>query len=228
MIRLSTLSICVGFVLLSLISAPASAGFAVKFIVGGWIGPTEQDRWCAQLDSDPALEFVVLHLGSRNVSIYDGATGAIEFQAAFDADYPKDGSCTILDVDGDGLLEVLVRATWPDTPASQTMAIDTDAVISVSDLPTPAGHLGQNAPNPFNPTTEIRFALPNTAVADLRIYDAAGRLVRTLAGGSFDAGDHAVRWDGRGEGGEDLAAGIYYYELTTAAGKQSKKAVLLK
>lgn len=86
----------------------------------------------------------------------------------------------------------------------------------------------QNAPNPFNPLTEIRFALGTPGPADLRIYDSSGRLVRTLVEGQQHAGEHVVTWDGRNDNGGALPSGVYYYELSTTQGKESRKALLLK
>lgn len=216
--------------ILCLISSPTLADYSVKFTVFGSIGPTHQDRWCAQLDSDPALEFVVVHTHTAGaLSIFDGSSGATEFSASFQTqEEPTSSGCTILDVDGDGLLEVLVRATFQSD--SQTLVIDTDGPVSVSEVApaAPSAVLGQNAPNPFNPATNITFELPQAGAVDLRIYNTTGQLVKTLAKGPFDAGTHVVRWDGRDDEGGALSSGVYYYEIVTASGRQSKKAVLLK
>ncbi len=86
----------------------------------------------------------------------------------------------------------------------------------------------QNTPNPFNPLTEIRFALGSAGPADLRIYDSSGRSVRVLVEGQLPAGEHVVTWDGRTDNGEALPSGVYYYELRTKQGRESRKALLLK
>ena len=105
------------------------------------------------------------------------------------------------------------------------------AVTGVSNDDVFAGRpfvLGQNAPNPFNPTTTIGFALATEAVVDLSVYDITGRRVATLASGSFPAGDHAVVWDGRDESGRETASGIYFYRLTAGETHERRKMVLLK
>ncbi len=57
-------------------------------------------------------------------------------------------------------------------------------------------------PNPFNPSTTLRFLLPEATMVSLRIYDVSGQLVRTLVEGDFAPGEHAAVWDGRnGRGG---------------------------
>ena len=66
------------------------------------------------------------------------------------------------------------------------------------------------APNPFNPATYLRFAIAKDSVVDLRIFDTAGRLVRTLAvGTSYAAGEHSLRWNGLDDRGLALGSGVY-------------------
>jgi len=88
--------------------------------------------------------------------------------------------------------------------------------------------LAQNAPNPFNPSTEIRFTLAERGPVTLRIFDAAGRLVRTLVDGDLPADTHAVRWDGRADDGARAAAGVYLYRLETAAETRARSMVMVK
>jgi hypothetical protein len=88
--------------------------------------------------------------------------------------------------------------------------------------------LEQNVPNPFNPVTAIRFALPAESEVRLDVFDVAGRLVRTLAGGRLAAGEHAITWDGRDERGRRVASGIYLYRLATPAERAERKMVLLQ
>lgn len=96
--------------------------------------------------------------------------------------------------------------------------------------PPPASFgLHQNFPNPFNPSTEIRFSLAETAGVNLRIYDLEGRLVRHLVPGTrFDAGHHAVVWDGTDRRGHPASSGIYFYRLKTEDFSDSRKMMLLK
>lgn len=86
----------------------------------------------------------------------------------------------------------------------------------------------QNTPNPFNPETRIEYALAASGDVDLRVFDTTGRLVRTLAEGRREAGEHSVVWDGANEQGEPLPSGVYYYQLSTEQGRESRKAVMLR
>jgi hypothetical protein len=74
-------------------------------------------------------------------------------------------------------------------------------------LPT-TFNLAQNFPNPFNPTTTIRFETPAASHVKLAVYNLAGELVRTLVDGEIAAGYHQVNFDASG-----LASGIYFYRL---------------
>ncbi len=88
--------------------------------------------------------------------------------------------------------------------------------------------LAQNAPNPFGPRTMIRFSVPREGPVSLKVFNVGGRLVRTLVDERMPAGPHAVRWDGRDEGGRALASGVYFYRLDDGDRAQTRKSVLLR
>jgi len=88
--------------------------------------------------------------------------------------------------------------------------------------------LEQNFPNPFNPTTTIRFALPAMGTARLTVYDILGRQVRTLLNGEVGAGFHSVVWDGRNDLGRQVATGMYIYRIEAGSFISTKKMMLLK
>ncbi len=83
--------------------------------------------------------------------------------------------------------------------------------------------LEQNFPNPFNPSTVIRFQLPANSHVTLKVFDALGRQVATLVDGKMAAGYHAIPFKP-----DALASGIYFYQLTTGQFSQVRKAILLK
>jgi hypothetical protein len=83
-------------------------------------------------------------------------------------------------------------------------------------------------PNPFNPSTEIRFDLEARARVELAIFDLAGRKVNTLLRETRPAGEHAVTWDGRDDRGRRVASGTYLYQLRTGNYVETKRMVLLK
>jgi len=92
--------------------------------------------------------------------------------------------------------------------------------------------LEQNYPNPFNPATTIRFFIPSRSSGDSRvricIYDALGRLVRTLADRDYAPGTHSLVWDGRDDAGIALPSGTYFCVLTRGGLQRSITMTLLK
>ena len=88
--------------------------------------------------------------------------------------------------------------------------------------------LRQNAPNPARPLTTIQFRLSNPGDALLRIYDGAGRRVRTLHEGILASGFHTMRWDGNDDLGRPAASGVYFYKLKAGPFEQSRRMILLR
>jgi len=102
------------------------------------------------------------------------------------------------------------------------------AVSQRGDIRPEVPQLDQNYPNPFNPTTVIQFGLPAAVKARLRVYNVAGRLVRTLVDGTLDAGSHRIAWDGTDDRGVPVASGVYFYRLETDVGNIARKMILLR
>lgn len=89
--------------------------------------------------------------------------------------------------------------------------------------------LHANQPNPFNPTTAIRYELPTASAVQLVVYDAIGRPVRVLVDGVVQqAGSHVVHWDGRGADGHEVASGVYFYRLEAGAHAETRRALLIR
>jgi len=85
------------------------------------------------------------------------------------------------------------------------------------------------APNPFNPSTTIRFGLPQADNVNLRIYDASSRVIRTLIDNRvYEAGQHEIHWDGRSNQGRVVAAGIYFCQLQSGTNQATTRMTLLK
>lgn len=84
------------------------------------------------------------------------------------------------------------------------------------------------SPNPFNPVTEIAYGLPEGGRVALRVYSAAGRLVRVLVDGEREAGYHAAVWDGRDDRGDAVASGVYFCRMEADRFEHAVKMVLLK
>jgi choice-of-anchor B domain-containing protein len=93
---------------------------------------------------------------------------------------------------------------------------------------TPANRLHANVPNPFNPSTRIAFELASPGPARLAVFDARGRLVRSLARGWLAAGAHERVWDGRDESGHAVASGVYLYRLDAPGFEAARRMLLVK
>jgi len=89
--------------------------------------------------------------------------------------------------------------------------------------------LFNNYPNPFNPTTTIRFELPHPAQVSLKIYNIQGKLVRSLLTDQFKTnGSHSVVWDGKNEQEVEVGSGEYFYRVETDEFCDVKKMLLVR
>jgi hypothetical protein len=86
----------------------------------------------------------------------------------------------------------------------------------------------QNRPNPFNPTTWIRFSLARSGHTVLKIYDISGRCVRTLVDRRMEPGFHAATWDGKNDEGDPVGSGVYWSQLRTESYVSNRKMIVLK
>jgi hypothetical protein len=88
--------------------------------------------------------------------------------------------------------------------------------------------LSQNAPNPFNPSTTIRFALPEAASVSLVIYNQSGQAVRSLLDENRPAGFHDIEWDAKDNNGSSVASGVYIYRLESNLGSEVRRMLLVR
>lgn len=83
--------------------------------------------------------------------------------------------------------------------------------------------LYENYPNPFNPTTNIRFAIPKSGFVSLKVYDLTGREISSLVNEFRQAGDYSVNFNA-----SNLTSGVYFYTLKTESFSATKKMMLIK
>lgn len=88
--------------------------------------------------------------------------------------------------------------------------------------------LAQNVPNPFNPTTSIRFTVPEDSYVMLAVYDVAGRRIRTLVDKPLKANFYRVDWNGRNDAGRQVSSGMYFYRIQAGRHTQARKMLLLR
>jgi DNA-binding beta-propeller fold protein YncE len=130
---------------------------------------------------------------------------------------------------GEYLLTLRAVSTYDATRVSEVKMNVELARAGDPNLPTRLAVLG-NFPNPFNPSTTIKFAVPAGAAGgySLRVYDARGLLVRELDRGAIAPGIHEVIWDGLNDHGGQVGSGVYMYRLVLGQEKSTGKMVLLK
>jgi hypothetical protein len=142
------------------------------------------------------------------------------------------GVISVANVDGDPEDEVLYTSQYPrnnpNLGGMPIVVLDLQftpvSVEKENDIVPAQFYLDQNFPNPFNPSTEIKFGITEASIVDLRIYDALGREVAVLMMNEFrSAGTYSVRFDA-----SNLASGNYVYRITAGANTVSKKMQLLK
>ncbi|MDD3050705.1 MAG: S8 family serine peptidase [Candidatus Cloacimonetes bacterium] len=157
-------------------------------------------------------------------------------------------SPAIGDIDGDGDIEILVpnqssyvlldyknpvgAIPWPcdkATPARTANYYDiTDTDDDNSNPDLPKNSLDANYPNPFNPSTKIRFSISEPGNVSLTVYNIKGQLVKTLRNDYHKPGSHIVEWNGKDNHGNDTASGLYFYKLSTKTFTDIKKMILIK
>lgn len=107
---------------------------------------------------------------------------------------------------------------------------DTGTASGVGDTPGSRSGLSLSSyPNPFNPSTTVRYTIPTSGAVTLAIYDVRGARVATLVNGAVQgAGPHAVAWNGRTDDGVPVSSGAYFARIEHNGATESRKLLLLK
>jgi hypothetical protein len=88
--------------------------------------------------------------------------------------------------------------------------------------------LGQNVPNPFNPSTTLTYQIPEAQHVRLAVFDVGGRRVRTLVDRREAPGENAVVWDGSDDGGRPVGSGVFFYRLEVGSRTIKRRMILLR
>lgn len=105
-----------------------------------------------------------------------------------------------------------------------TIIVDVDGF---SVLPTEY-QLAQNIPNPFNPSTILKYGIPEKSYVSLIVYDLKGNIVKTIDSGTRQAGWHSYSWNGTTESGVQVPTGIYFARIQAGTYSQVVKMLFLK
>lgn len=126
------------------------------------------------------------------------------------------------------------------TPTYEILGLNLDALdvrvyefkgvspVGPDQVPKTGLLLEQNHPNPFNPSTTIRYTLPARAHVRVGIYDVAGREIALLKDEVQDMGEQEVRWNGEGHRGQPMGAGTYFVRLESGQETRLAKMMLVK
>ena len=121
-----------------------------------------------------------------------------------------------------------VQIVWESNRSGRTHIYSRSILMPLGDVRDESGvtknfELSQNFPNPFNPSTVIRFQLPTAATVSLKIFDVLGREIQTLIEQKLTTGNYSAKWDG-----SHFASGVYFCRLQAGDFVQTKKLLLLK
>jgi len=123
---------------------------------------------------------------------------------------------------------VYITSNDPDNPLLEmpvTMFISLEINNVVSLYST--GLLG-NYPNPFNPSTSIKYSLAETGKVELSVYNLLGQKVKTLFSGIREQGINSIIWNSTDDNKKDVSSGVYFLQMTTQEGVFTRKILLLK
>jgi len=84
-----------------------------------------------------------------------------------------------------------------------------------------------NSPNPFNPSTTLKYVVPQNSQIELSVYNLMGQKVRTLVNESKEEGEYSIVWNGKDNKGSQVASGVYFYRLTSHGIDKAKGKMLL-
>jgi hypothetical protein len=116
---------------------------------------------------------------------------------------------------------------WSEFSETLTISLEWLSLDQNKEIPREFS-LIQNFPNPFNPTTEIKYDLPEDEFVSISIYDVMGRRIKSLSNTNQTAGYHSLQWDATNDIGEIVSAGMYIYTIQAGEYRATKKMVLLK
>jgi hypothetical protein len=215
--------------------------------ISPWVDGFEYDSWSLEggdvgdIDGDGKVDYFAVGAGTKHRNLYrlEYKSGAYDdvasyswdsvYYATFDSSYDFRNVAIANDLDGDNKKEVLLANVKTRNGSSDAAIIILESKVTVlsiqqiSDAVPAAFTLDQNFPNPFNPSSTIRFALKNAGPVELYITNSLGQRVGSLVNGTLAAGTHEVNFNADG-----LSSGTYFYTLKSGSIVETKKMVLMK
>jgi hypothetical protein len=195
-----------------------------------WISMTDPWKEERKVVGEEDLEVPAGHFPTLKMEMRPDMEGFWLYQWVSELGVVKDSACfdttEATNESGDTVGYVLGYDRYELVRAGQTGAEDE----SSENVRALALSLSQNHPNPFNPSTVIRFSLAvvRPTHTTLRIYNVLGGEVRTLLDEQRGAGNYQVVWDGKDDRGREVASGIYFYRLKAGKFTEAKRMLFLK
>lgn len=158
------------------------------------------------IDGNSALElFEGSGICADEITVQSGSS-----LTAYDYGQIKDGDCTTVVTPGGG--------------GNITLPVE---ITDIENLPTQFT-IEPAYPNPFNPSTTIRYGIPNTQIVTISIYDLRGRLVSVLFKAEQQIGWYEITWNGQINDGSIAPAGMYFYKIIAGDEIKTSKISLIK
>lgn len=197
---------------------------------------TETEYWSVEfyefVDTEPGQRDAVIRCSYNNwdsgfswssLGLVSTTTGLLRQQ--FVGKYFR--AC--IDLDDDGFWEILVQQDNAGSEGHfEVWGYGSITGIPENAVPASSIEIQPNSPNPFNPSTRLKFKLPDSGEVKIEFFDSAGRLVDAADLGHLPSGPHEYTWWGRNHDGRSLPSGSYFYSIVSQGQRQSRKMLLLK
>lgn len=178
--------------------------------------------------TDSTMSVVILNVGRGHLTSGNGTLAMVVFEANNAPHERVMISLTDVVVSGPRGENVPVSIEDVEWQGSVAFAQTVQRKPSAGEQRAVAFRMGQNFPNPFNPSTRINYTLDGPADVRLTVYDATGKIVRELVRDNQSAGQYAVEWNGTNELGSHVASGTYFSRLTVNGVSTTQKMLLAK
>ncbi|MBN1448005.1 MAG: choice-of-anchor I family protein [Bacteroidetes bacterium] len=182
------------------------------------------------VDAPNPQQFWTDILAAGGIPVVDGDVleyDLIPSYTKFDYDFMTDGTLVKVKAAVDPVMMVAATDASNMTTTESATASFAAPKLAANAVPS-SPVLHQNHPNPFNPSTVIRFTLPEAGAVTLAVHDLLGRHVATLVDGAMAEGTHSVRWNGSNANGIAVPSGVYLYTLRSGAKVETRRMMLMK
>ncbi|MBW6513585.1 MAG: S8 family serine peptidase [Candidatus Syntrophosphaera sp.] len=201
---------------------PTVARFDNDDYAGIIFGDTNGFLHSVRLDGTESSNFPINITGNIKVS---ASLADVDLDGDLDIAIPNDAGFFVIDIK-----RPAQSIQWPCYMGTYNRAGNVYQYTPVEDnyIPVVATGLSGNFPNPFNPSTQIRFELASNDAVSIEVFNQKGQLVRTLLNTNLPAGRHQAEWNGTDDNGSPVSSGVYFYRMKSGKFSSTRKMVLMK